>query len=110
LEGSVRINGAKNAALPIMAACLLLNGPSRIKGIPNIVDILTLLEILENLGGKVNRLNGGTLEIIFRDGENEDNYTAPYELVRKMRASICVLGPLLSKRRTAKVSYPGGCG
>ena len=109
LEGSVKINGAKNAALPIMAACLLLNGPSRIKGIPNIVDIRTLLEILENLGGKVNRLNGGTLEIIFRDGENEDNYTAPYELVRKMRASICVLGPLLSKRRKAKVSYPGGC-
>ena len=109
LEGSVKINGAKNAALPIMAACLLLNGPSRIKGIPNIVDIHTLLEILENLGGKVNRLNGGTLEIIFRDGENEDNYTAPYELVRKMRASICVLGPLLSKRRKAKVSYPGGC-
>lgn len=109
LEGSVKINGAKNAALPIMAACLLLNGPSRIKGIPNIVDIRTLLEILENLGGKVNRLNGDTLEIIFRDGENEDNYTAPYELVRKMRASICVLGPLLSKRRKAKVSYPGGC-
>lgn len=109
LEGSVKINGAKNAALPIMAACLLLNGPSRIKGIPNIVDIRTLLEILENLGGKVNRLNGGTLEIIFRDGENKDNYTAPYELVRKMRASICVLGPLLSKRRKAKVSYPGGC-
>ena len=109
LEGSVKINGAKNAALPIMAACLLLNGPSRIKGIPNIVDIHTLLEILENLGGKVNRLNGGTLEIIFRDGENEDNHTAPYELVRKMRASICVLGPLLSKRRKAKVSYPGGC-
>lgn len=109
LEGSIKINGAKNAALPIMAACLLLNGPSRIKGIPNIVDIRTLLEILENLGGKVNRLNGGTLEIIFRDGENKDNYTAPYELVRKMRASICVLGPLLSKRRKAKVSYPGGC-
>ncbi len=109
LEGSVKINGSKNAALPIMAACLLLNGPSIIKGIPNIVDIRTLLEILENLGGKVNRLNGGTLEIIFRDGENEDNYTAPYELVRKMRASICVLGPLLSKRHKAKVSYPGGC-
>ncbi|MFN3531976.1 MAG: UDP-N-acetylglucosamine 1-carboxyvinyltransferase [Candidatus Brocadia sp.] len=109
LEGSVRINGAKNAALPIMAACLLLNGPSRIKGIPNIVDIQTQSEILRNLGGEVKRLEDGTLEIMFRDGENTDKFTAPYELVRKMRASICVLGPLLSKRRRAKVSYPGGC-
>lgn len=109
LEGSVRINGAKNAALPIMAACLLLNGPSRIKGIPNIVDIQTQSEILRNLGGEVKKLEDGTLEIIFRDGENTDKFTAPYEFVRQMRASICVLGPLLSKRRRAKVSYPGGC-
>ncbi|GAN33925.1 MAG: UDP-N-acetylglucosamine 1-carboxyvinyltransferase [Candidatus Brocadia sp. AMX2] len=109
LEGSARINGAKNAALPIMAACLLLNGPSRIKGIPNIVDIQTQSEILRNLGGEVKKLDDETLEIIFRDGENSDKFTAPYELVRKMRASICVLGPLLSKRRRAKVSYPGGC-
>ena len=109
LEGSVRINGAKNAALPIMAACLLLNGPSRIKGIPNIVDIQTQSEILKNLGGEVKKIDDETFEIIFRDGENNDKFTAPYELVRKMRASICVLGPLLSKRRRAKVSYPGGC-
>lgn len=109
LEGNVRINGAKNAALPIMAACLLLNGTSRIKGIPNIVDIQTQSEILRNLGGEVKKHEDGTLEIMFRDGENDDKYTAPYELVRKMRASICVLGPLLSKRRRAKVSYPGGC-
>ncbi|NUO09962.1 MAG: UDP-N-acetylglucosamine 1-carboxyvinyltransferase [Candidatus Brocadia sp.] len=109
LEGSVRINGAKNAALPIMAACLLLHGPSRIKGIPNIVDIQTQSDILRNLGGEVKKAEDGTLEILFRDGENNDKFTAPYELVRKMRASICVLGPLLSKRRRAKVSYPGGC-
>ncbi len=109
LEGIARINGAKNAALPVMAACLLLNGQSRIKGIPNIVDIRTLSEILENLGGQVKRCEDDTLEILFRDGENTDKYTAPYELVRKMRASICVLGPLLAKRRRAKVSYPGGC-
>ena len=109
LEGSVKINGAKNAALPIMAACLLLNGPSRIKGIPNIVDIQTQSEILKNLGGEVKKIDDETLEIIFRDGENNDKFTAPYELVRKMRASICVLGPLLSKRHRAKVSYPGGC-
>ncbi len=109
LKGNVRINGAKNAALPIMAACLLLNGPSRIRGIPNIVDIQTQSEILRNLGGEVKEVGNGTLEIIFRDGEHGDKFTAPYELVRKMRASICVLGPLLSKRNRAKVSYPGGC-
>ncbi len=109
LEGRVRINGSKNAALPIMAACILLNGPSRIKGIPDIVDIQTQSEILKNLGGEIKRFEDGTFEIIFRDGENADRFIAPYELVRKMRASICVLGPLLSKRRKAKVSYPGGC-
>jgi UDP-N-acetylglucosamine 1-carboxyvinyltransferase len=109
LEGKVRINGAKNAALPIMAACILLNGTSRIRGIPNIVDIKTLSEILRNLGGDVKRLDNETLEITFNDGENDDKITAPYELVRQMRASICVLGPLLSKRHKAKVSYPGGC-
>ncbi|MEK6729211.1 MAG: UDP-N-acetylglucosamine 1-carboxyvinyltransferase [Planctomycetota bacterium] len=109
LEGRTRINGAKNAALPIMAACILLHGTSRIKGVPNIIDIKTQSEILQKLGGKIKRLDDGTLEIIFLDGENDDSFTAPYELVSKMRASICVLGPLLSKRRRAKVSYPGGC-
>jgi UDP-N-acetylglucosamine 1-carboxyvinyltransferase len=109
LEGRVRINGAKNAALPIMAACLLLNGPSRIRGIPDIVDIQIQSDILKNLGGEIKRYEDRTLEIEFRDGENEDKFTAPYGLVSKMRASICVLGPLLSKRHKAKVSYPGGC-
>ncbi len=109
LEGKTRINGAKNAALPIMAACILLNGTSRIKGVPNIIDIQTQSEILQKLGGKIKRLDDGTLEITFLDGENDDSFTAPYELVSKMRASICVLGPLLSKRHRAKVSYPGGC-
>ncbi len=109
LEGRTRINGAKNAALPIMAACILLHGTSRIKGVPNIIDIQTQSEILQKLGGKIQRLDDGALEITFLDGENDDSFTAPYELVSKMRASICVLGPLLSKRRRAKVSYPGGC-
>ena len=109
LEGRTRINGAKNAALPIMAACILLHGTSRIKGVPNIIDIRTQSEILQKLGGKIKRLDDGLLEITFLDGENDDSFTAPYELVSKMRASICVLGPLLSKRRRAKVSYPGGC-
>lgn len=109
LEGRTRVNGAKNAALPIMAACILLHGTSRIRGVPNIIDIKTQSEILQKLGGKIKRLDDGTLEITFLDGENDDSFTAPYELVSKMRASICVLGPLLSKRRRAKVSYPGGC-
>jgi len=109
LTGGIRIHGAKNAALPIMAACILLHGPSRIWGIPKIVDIRTQIKILKNLGGELKEQEDGALEIVFRDGENNDKFTAPYELVRKMRASICVLGPLLAKRGRARVSYPGGC-
>jgi len=109
LEGRVRINGAKNSALPIMAACILLSGRARIKGVPNITDIQTLSKILENLGGEIKRCEDGELEIIFRDGENEGKFTVPYELASEMRASICVLGPLLAKRHRAKVPKPGGC-
>lgn len=109
LEGRVRINGAKNSALPIMAACILLNGRARIKGVPNITDIQTLSKILENLGGEIRRCEDGNLEIIFRDEKNKDKFTIPYELTSEMRASICVLGPLLTKRQRAKVPRPGGC-
>ncbi len=106
LQGSLRINGAKNAALPIMASCLLLNGTSRIKGIPDLTDVNTLCEILNNLGVKTKRCDDHTLEITVQD---DTNVTAPYDLVRRMRASICVLGPLLGRRGAAKVSIPGGC-
>lgn len=106
LQGSMRINGAKNAALPIMASCLLLNGSSRIKGIPDLTDVKTLCQILNNLGVKTERCDDHTLEITV---QKDINVTAPYDLVRTMRASICVLGPLLGKRGAAKVSIPGGC-
>ncbi|MFQ5963404.1 MAG: UDP-N-acetylglucosamine 1-carboxyvinyltransferase [Candidatus Scalinduaceae bacterium] len=106
LYGNIRINGAKNAALPILAACLLTNGTSKIKGIPELTDIKTLCKILNTLGVITERCADGSLELTVK---KEENVTAPYDLVRKMRASICVLGPLLGRRGKAKVSIPGGC-
>lgn len=106
LHGSIKINGAKNAALPIMAACLMTKGTSRIRGIPYLTDVRTLCMILNNLGVHTERFPDGSLGITV---EEEEKITAPYDLVRKMRASICVLGPLLGKRGKAKVSIPGGC-
>ncbi|ODS33655.1 MAG: UDP-N-acetylglucosamine 1-carboxyvinyltransferase [Candidatus Scalindua rubra] len=106
LYGRVKINGAKNAALPIMAACLLTKGTSKLKGIPNLTDVTTLCKILNHLGVVTERRPDGSLEIAVKE---EKNVTAPYDLVRTMRASICVLGPLLGKRGMAKVSIPGGC-
>ena len=106
LNGKVKVNGAKNAALPIMAACLLLNGTSKLKGIPELTDVTTLCKILNELGVDTKKFPDGSLDITVKD---EKNITAPYDLVRTMRASICVLGPLLGKRGMAQVSIPGGC-
>ncbi|MCR4290093.1 MAG: UDP-N-acetylglucosamine 1-carboxyvinyltransferase, partial [Candidatus Scalindua sp.] len=106
LNGKVRVNGAKNAALPIMAACLLLNGTSKLKGIPELTDVATLCKILNELGTDIKKCSDGSLDITVK---SEKNIIAPYDLVRTMRASICVLGPLLGKRGMAQVSIPGGC-
>ncbi len=106
LNGRVKVNGAKNAALPIMAACLLINGTSKLRGIPELTDVRTLCRILNELGVDTRKCPDGALEITVK---NENNIMAPYDLVRTMRASICVLGPLLGKRGMAKVSIPGGC-
>ncbi len=106
LNGKVKVNGAKNAALPIMAACLLMKGTSKLKGIPELTDVKTLCKILNELGVDTKKCPDGSLEITVKE---EKNITAPYDLVRTMRASICVLGPLLGKRGMAKVSIPGGC-
>ena len=106
LHGNVRVNGAKNASLPILSACLLAKGTSRIKNVPCLTDVDTLCKILNELGVVTERCPDGTLEITVRE---EKNVTAPYDLVRTMRASICVLGPLLGKRGKAEVSIPGGC-
>lgn len=106
LEGTVRINGAKNAVLPVMAASLLAEGPCAIENAPDVVDVQTLLELLGTLGVR-HELNGRaavTLEVT-----DNTPVSADYELVRKMRGSICVLGPILARRGRARVSLPGGC-
>ena len=106
LKGAVRISGAKNAALPIMAACILCDGEVVLRDIPDVSDVRFLAELLTKLGVDVTRQADGALKLVVRD---EMNCKAEYEIVRKMRASICVLGPLLAKRGHAQVAMPGGC-
>jgi len=106
LRGEVAISGAKNAALPIMAAALLGDGPSVISGLPDLADIRAMSELLNDLGATTVRQDDGRMRIEVTD---ESNSHADYDRVRKMRASICVLGALLAKRRYARVSMPGGC-
>lgn len=106
LEGRVKVSGSKNAALPILAATLLTDKKCVIKGIPHLRDVDTIIEILRGLGVSVNRRPNGDIETQVKD---ESSCKAPYELVSTMRASVCVLGPLLAKRRRAEVSLPGGC-
>ncbi len=106
LRGSVKINGSKNAALPIMAASLLADGPSVLREVPNLSDIHHLVALLKELGAQIEHQADGSLRVEIVDSANSH---ARYDLVRKMRAGICVLGPLLAKRRYARVSMPGGC-
>ncbi|VAX40706.1 UDP-N-acetylglucosamine 1-carboxyvinyltransferase [hydrothermal vent metagenome] len=106
LHGSVRVSGAKNSALPIMAATLMSTGISQLHGIPHLVDVRTLSKLLCSLGMKIERNENDCLQC---EVVSEHSTKAEYELVRQMRASICVLGPLLAKRGRAIVSLPGGC-
>ena len=106
LSGTVRINGSKNASLPIMAAAILAAGKSVIKAVPNLSDITVCNELLGQLGCKPAREPNGDLSI---DATVVDNPMGEYEIVRKMRASICILGPLLARCGRAEVSMPGGC-
>ena len=106
LRGRVSVSGAKNAALPIMAAALAAEGTSVLHGVPDLVDVATLSSVLRSLGMTVDRRNDGSLELSVCD---EQRCLADYELVRRMRASVCVLGPLLGRRGRACVSLPGGC-
>ena len=106
LSGNVTINGAKNAALPIMAAAILAPGNSVIKSVPHLSDISVCRQLLREMGCKVSRAKNGDLSI---DSTTIDNPVGEYEIVRRMRASICILGPLLVRCRKAKVSMPGGC-
>ncbi|MGA3066168.1 MAG: UDP-N-acetylglucosamine 1-carboxyvinyltransferase [Tepidisphaeraceae bacterium] len=121
LKGAVEISGSKNSALPIMAACLMAEGRSRLNGVPRLSDIDSMNKLIGELGCRVQRhepstsvdgppLNGpllnGPLDIEVLD---EEHCEAKYDIVKTMRASICVLGPLLAKRGRAVVSIPGGC-
>jgi len=105
LEGSVTISGAKNSCLPILAAALLSDEKSVIRNIPALRDMSTMLKILKNFGVSVQQ-DGDKVTI---EPGGYRKYTAPYELVSTMRASVCVLGPLLAKLKKAEVSFPGGC-
>lgn len=105
LRGSVEISGAKNAALPILAAALLSSGPVTLSRIPKLRDIDTMLSILQELGLQAEQVGND----VFLNPISQENCCASYELVRQMRASIAVLGPLLARRGQAKVSMPGGC-
>ena len=105
LSGEVSISGAKNAALPIIAAGLLCEGEHRIANVPSLVDVSTLCRILRNMGVSVEQKD----HRVTLDASKLSNPEAPYDLVRTMRASVLVLGPLVARFGQARVSLPGGC-
>jgi UDP-N-acetylglucosamine 1-carboxyvinyltransferase len=104
LSGSIKISGSKNSALPILAATLLTREACTIRRVPDLSDTHYMLQILSHLGAQVERASG-TVTIAADKVES----VAPYEIVRKMRASVCVIGPLLGRCKEATVSLPGGC-
>src|ERR1700730_6409471 len=104
LSGSIKVSGSKNSALPILAATLLTPEPCMIRRVPDLSDTNYMLQILTHLGAQVERASG-TVSVT---AENATS-VAPYDVVRKMRASVCVLGPLLGRCKEATVSMPGGC-
>jgi UDP-N-acetylglucosamine 1-carboxyvinyltransferase len=106
LEGEVRISGAKNAALPILAATLLAEGTVSVGNVPHLQDVTTMIELLGRMGVSVTIDDKMRVEV---DAGTIREHVAPYELVRTMRASILVLGPLLARFGKADVSLPGGC-
>jgi UDP-N-acetylglucosamine 1-carboxyvinyltransferase len=104
LKGEVKISGAKNAALPLMAAALLTEGSNKFSNVPQLRDIKTNTKLIRKLGVEVKGRN-----VIKIDASNLCSYEAPYDLVKTMRASILVLGPLVARLGKARVSLPGGC-
>ncbi|MEM1097659.1 MAG: hypothetical protein AAGH92_02605, partial [Planctomycetota bacterium] len=106
LRGTVAINGSKNAALPLMAAALLSDEPVTLRGVPDLSDIRNMLKLLRSLGVTIDQPDAHTAAMQVADPTQT---TAAYDIVRTMRAGICVLGPLLAKRGHARVSMPGGC-
>lgn len=107
LEGEIAASGAKNAVLPILSATLLTEGQVELSNIPKLNDVITMMELLRRMGVKLKSDCDETC--VYIDSSQVDNLTAPYDLVKTMRASILVLGPLLGRFGTATVSLPGGC-
>ncbi|WP_449024902.1 UDP-N-acetylglucosamine 1-carboxyvinyltransferase, partial [Peptostreptococcus stomatis] len=105
LKGTLKIDGAKNAVLPIIAATILARGKCTLKSVPSLRDVHVISDLLAHLGADVNYCDG-CLEI---DTSSINTYEAPYELVKKMRASFVVMGPLLAIFNRTKISMPGGC-
>jgi UDP-N-acetylglucosamine 1-carboxyvinyltransferase len=105
LKGTIKISGAKNSALPLMVACLISDKPLTLNNVPNLADIHTIGELLSILGVEIS-VDGDTRIL---NAANVNSTTAPYELVKTMRASVLVLGPLLARFGKARVSLPGGC-
>src|SRR5678816_3872142 len=118
LKGKIEVSGSKNSALPILAACLMADGKTTLRGVPRLSDIDSMIKLLGELGCHMYRHDGepasagggpslnGPLDIEVTD---QKQCEARYDIVKTMRASICVLGPLLAKRGRARVSIPGGC-
>ncbi len=104
LHGEVAVSGSKNAALPLMAAALLTEEPCRLTNVPSLVDVITMRELLDTIGVCSNQSKDGV-----KIEAKNPGIEAPYEIVRKMRASYYVLGPLLGRLHEAKVALPGGC-
>ncbi|MFP4069777.1 MAG: UDP-N-acetylglucosamine 1-carboxyvinyltransferase [Verrucomicrobiota bacterium] len=105
LTGEIAVGGAKNAALPLLAATLLTEETVTLRNVPDLSDIRFMVEILRHVGATVENPEPGTWQVTAR----KLTHVAPYELVRKMRASVCLLGPLVGRLRKAEVSIPGGC-
>lgn len=106
LQGTVRISGAKNAVLPIIVASMLGTTKSTLTEIPKLDDVHTVCDVIQSLGVHIENPQKGVLEI---DASHLDSTSAPYDLVRRMRASFLVMGPLLARKRKAQISLPGGC-
>ena len=104
LKGAISVSGAKNAALPLIAAGLVTDGTLQLRNVPDLVDTGSMGVLLRNHGMDVERTDDRLVI-----GGSATNFDAPYDLVRKMRASILVLGPLLARYGQARVSLPGGC-
>ncbi|MGJ8640798.1 MAG: UDP-N-acetylglucosamine 1-carboxyvinyltransferase [Opitutaceae bacterium] len=105
LNGEIAVGGAKNAALPILAATLLTDETVTLKNVPDLSDMRFMVEILRHVGAEAVQPEQGTWQITAK----KLTHVAPYDLVRKMRASVCLLGPLVARMRKAEVSIPGGC-